>query len=224
MLTPLACCTQMTTTKFKSLPLKPTDGKPLQVPFDFFPEFKPQQLGVEFRMTVNDAVSGNVDRSFKALQLAPDSLSPLSKRERSTTSMLTRAQSPLSSPRRAGLILSCSPSMPFLLALWEQPSTGLRRTSPDPRRFRSERSVRRVSSRPQRQRRRAQRDRRFPRPLPRPLRTTKAGSRSTTSSAREQAARAQEPAAQPRPESKQAGEGRETWQCMSGTDGTKEAP
>lgn len=71
---PGACCTQMTTTKFKSLPLKPTDGKPLQVPFDFFPEFKPQQLGVEFRMTVNDAVSGNVDRSCKALQLAPETV------------------------------------------------------------------------------------------------------------------------------------------------------
>lgn len=48
---------RMTTTRFKSLPLKPTDGKPLQVPFDFFPEFKPQQLGVEFRLMVNDAVS-----------------------------------------------------------------------------------------------------------------------------------------------------------------------
>lgn len=47
----------MTTTKYKSLPLKPTDGKPLQVPYDFYPEFKPQQLGVEFRLIVNDAVS-----------------------------------------------------------------------------------------------------------------------------------------------------------------------
>ncbi|UZJ53043.1 hypothetical protein CBS101457_002363 [Exobasidium rhododendri] len=48
----------MTTTRFKSLPLKPTDGKPVQVPFDFFPEFKPQQLGVEFRLVVNDAQTG----------------------------------------------------------------------------------------------------------------------------------------------------------------------
>lgn len=44
----------MTATKYKSLPLKPKDGKPLQVPFDFFPEFKPQEVGVEFRLIVND--------------------------------------------------------------------------------------------------------------------------------------------------------------------------
>lgn len=45
---------QMTTTKYKSLPVKTTDGKPLQVPYDFFPEFKPQQVGIEFRLIVND--------------------------------------------------------------------------------------------------------------------------------------------------------------------------
>lgn len=45
----------MTNTKYKSLPVKKTDGQPLQVPFDFFPEFKPQQIGVEFRLLVKDA-------------------------------------------------------------------------------------------------------------------------------------------------------------------------
>lgn len=48
----------MTETKYKSLPIKPVDGKPLQVPYDFYPEFKPQELGVEFRLIVNDQQTG----------------------------------------------------------------------------------------------------------------------------------------------------------------------
>lgn len=45
----------MTVTKYKSLPIKSSSaGQPLQVPFDFYPEFKPQDVGVEFRLIVND--------------------------------------------------------------------------------------------------------------------------------------------------------------------------
>ncbi|PWN35531.1 uncharacterized protein FA14DRAFT_160634 [Meira miltonrushii] len=50
----------MTSTKFKSLPLKPTNGQPLQVPFDFYPEFKPQEVGVEFRILVKDGQTSKV--------------------------------------------------------------------------------------------------------------------------------------------------------------------
>jgi hypothetical protein len=48
---------QMTMMPYASFPLKPKDGKPLQVPYDFYPEFKPQSIGVEFRLTVKDSVS-----------------------------------------------------------------------------------------------------------------------------------------------------------------------
>lgn len=45
----------MTTTTFKNdLRLKTLSGKPLEVPFDFWPEFKPQDMGVEFRLLLRD--------------------------------------------------------------------------------------------------------------------------------------------------------------------------
>lgn len=45
----------MTTTTFKTeKKFKTLSGKPLEVPFDFYPEFKPQDLGVEFRLVVRD--------------------------------------------------------------------------------------------------------------------------------------------------------------------------
>lgn len=48
---------QMTTTPVKSLAITGPLSKPLQVPYDFQPEFKPQDIGVEFRLLVNDGVS-----------------------------------------------------------------------------------------------------------------------------------------------------------------------
>jgi hypothetical protein len=80
---------QMTTHRVKSLPLKPTDGKPLQVPYDFFPEFKPQQLGVEFRLIVNDAVS-NPAQDHRCKNLLTHIYD--SKRARNTISTLTLEQ------------------------------------------------------------------------------------------------------------------------------------
>lgn len=44
----------MTTTPYKSLALRSVGGRPLEVPFDFYPEFKPQSFGVEFRLLIND--------------------------------------------------------------------------------------------------------------------------------------------------------------------------
>ncbi|KDN45580.1 hypothetical protein K437DRAFT_256501 [Tilletiaria anomala UBC 951] len=44
----------MTTTKLKSVPLRMVGGKPVQVPYDFHSEFKPQNMDVEFRLLVAD--------------------------------------------------------------------------------------------------------------------------------------------------------------------------
>ncbi|KAJ9479134.1 hypothetical protein PHBOTO_002621 [Pseudozyma hubeiensis] len=45
----------MTTTSFKSpRPLRTIFGRPPHIPFDFVPEFKPQELEVEFSLLVND--------------------------------------------------------------------------------------------------------------------------------------------------------------------------
>lgn len=44
----------MTTQPVKSIPLASVGGQPLQVPFDFWSEFRPQQLDVEFRFNVRD--------------------------------------------------------------------------------------------------------------------------------------------------------------------------
>lgn len=44
----------MTTTPYKALSLRSVGGRPLEVPFDFYPEFKPQTFGVEFRLIIND--------------------------------------------------------------------------------------------------------------------------------------------------------------------------
>lgn len=38
----------------KSMPVHNVGGQPMQVPYDFYPEFKPQKLGVEFRAKVRD--------------------------------------------------------------------------------------------------------------------------------------------------------------------------
>ena len=48
----------MTTTTFKSRPLRSVGGRPVQIPFNFVPEFKPQELGVEFSLLVNDEQTG----------------------------------------------------------------------------------------------------------------------------------------------------------------------
>ncbi|PWN51086.1 hypothetical protein IE53DRAFT_386578 [Violaceomyces palustris] len=48
----------MTTTTYKNRPLRSVGGKPVQVPFKFVPEFKPQEMGVEFRIIVNDEQTG----------------------------------------------------------------------------------------------------------------------------------------------------------------------
>ena len=48
----------MTTTTFKSRPLRTVGGRPVQIPFDFVPEFKPQELAVEFILVVNDEQTG----------------------------------------------------------------------------------------------------------------------------------------------------------------------
>lgn len=47
----------MTNTKYKSIPLRMVGGKPIQVPYDFYSEFKPQPMDVEFRLLVTDGVS-----------------------------------------------------------------------------------------------------------------------------------------------------------------------
>ncbi|CAD6888785.1 unnamed protein product [Tilletia controversa] len=44
----------MTTQPFKSLPLPPKRSKPLQVPFDMYPEFKPGDVEIELRVLVTD--------------------------------------------------------------------------------------------------------------------------------------------------------------------------
>ncbi|CAO1625054.1 unnamed protein product [Sympodiomycopsis kandeliae] len=44
----------MTTAPYKNLSLRSVGGKPLEVPFDFYPEFKPQSFGVEFRLLIHD--------------------------------------------------------------------------------------------------------------------------------------------------------------------------
>lgn len=51
----------MTTTPYKSLKLRTLSGRPLEVPFDFYPEFKPQSLGVEFRLLISD---GQTSRKY----------------------------------------------------------------------------------------------------------------------------------------------------------------
>ncbi|PWN44344.1 hypothetical protein IE81DRAFT_321501 [Ceraceosorus guamensis] len=48
----------LTITPIKDLPITTGLGKPLQVPFDFSPEFKPQDLGIEFRLIVRDEQTG----------------------------------------------------------------------------------------------------------------------------------------------------------------------
>ncbi|WFD44719.1 hypothetical protein MPSI1_003389 [Malassezia psittaci] len=50
----------MTATKVKSVPITNVGGQPLQVPFDFYSEFKPQSLDVEFFLKVMD--QGNSKR------------------------------------------------------------------------------------------------------------------------------------------------------------------
>lgn len=52
----------MTTTSFKSRPLRSVGGRPVQIPFDFVPEFKPQELSVEFSLLVNDEQTGKKHR------------------------------------------------------------------------------------------------------------------------------------------------------------------
>lgn len=52
----------MTTTTFKSRPLRSVGGRPVQIPFDFVPEFKPQDLPVEFSLLVNDEQTGKKHR------------------------------------------------------------------------------------------------------------------------------------------------------------------
>lgn len=52
----------MTTTAFKSRPLRSVGGRPVQIPFDFVPEFKPQELSVEFSLLVNDEQTGKKHR------------------------------------------------------------------------------------------------------------------------------------------------------------------
>ncbi|CAO1634412.1 unnamed protein product [Parajaminaea phylloscopi] len=45
----------MTVTTFKKeMSLKTLSGRPLEVPFDFYPEFKPQNMDVEFRLLLKD--------------------------------------------------------------------------------------------------------------------------------------------------------------------------
>lgn len=57
-LLPLSPSSQLTTTPIKDLQITTGLGKPLQVPFDFSPEFKPQDLGIEFRLIIRDEVNG----------------------------------------------------------------------------------------------------------------------------------------------------------------------
>lgn len=52
----------MTTTTFKSRPLRSVGGRAVQIPFDFVPEFKPQELSVEFSLLVNDEQTGKKHR------------------------------------------------------------------------------------------------------------------------------------------------------------------
>lgn len=44
----------MTATRIKNVPITNVGGQPLQVPYDFYSEFKPQSLDVEFRVKVLD--------------------------------------------------------------------------------------------------------------------------------------------------------------------------
>ncbi|KAE8214665.1 hypothetical protein CF327_g1942 [Tilletia walkeri] len=44
----------MTTQPFKSLPLPPKRSKPLQVPFNMYPEFKPGDVEIELRVLITD--------------------------------------------------------------------------------------------------------------------------------------------------------------------------
>lgn len=44
----------MTVTPYKSLSLRTVGGRPLEVPYDFYPEFKPQTMGVDFYLKVLD--------------------------------------------------------------------------------------------------------------------------------------------------------------------------
>ena len=50
----------MSTLTLRSLPLHNVGGQPMQLPFDFYPEFKPQDMGVEFRMEVRDEQTNKV--------------------------------------------------------------------------------------------------------------------------------------------------------------------
>lgn len=64
----------MTTSTFKSRPLRSVGGKAVQIPFDFVPEFKPQELSVEFSLLVNDEVRFSVPAylSYIATELCSD--------------------------------------------------------------------------------------------------------------------------------------------------------
>lgn len=48
---------QITKTPYKSVPLRSVGGRPVQIPYDFHAEFKPQEMGIEIRLLVNDGVS-----------------------------------------------------------------------------------------------------------------------------------------------------------------------
>ncbi|WFD36851.1 hypothetical protein MCUN1_003741 [Malassezia cuniculi] len=50
----------MTTLPVKSLPLTAVGGQPIQIPFDFWSEFRPQQLDVEFRFNVRDQSNSKI--------------------------------------------------------------------------------------------------------------------------------------------------------------------
>lgn len=52
----------MTTSAFKSRPLRSVGGRPVQIPYNFVPEFKPQELSVEFSLLVNDEQTGKKHR------------------------------------------------------------------------------------------------------------------------------------------------------------------
>lgn len=52
----------MTTSAFKSRPLRSVGGRPVQIPYNFVPEFKPQELGVEFSLLINDEQTGKKHR------------------------------------------------------------------------------------------------------------------------------------------------------------------
>lgn len=52
----------MTTSAFKSRPLRSVGGRPVQIPYNFVPEFKPQELSVEFSLLINDEQTGKKHR------------------------------------------------------------------------------------------------------------------------------------------------------------------